>query len=423
MFRQAAIENRKRRWQGRAIMLPGLSPWLIGISCSLFMLILVIFIVFGSYTRRADVSGEVTTWPRATNIVSGVQGVIDKQYVQQGQNVQAGDPVFSIDVSKSTTAGNVSVSERRDIEDQISRINDIITHLKNSKAATLASLTAQKEQYQAALKKSTQIVKNAEQGIAIMRNNMNDYRAYLKRGLITKYELINQEATYYDQQNQLQTLTAQNQQNQLQITSLESEIQTQSADFDNRIYQMEIQRFDLNRNLTNTDLNGEVVIRALSDGKIDSLNVSPGQMVNSGDSLFQILPQHVDHYYLVLWVPNEQIPYIHTGDRVNLRYEAFPYQRFGQFGSTVSYISRAPASTQEMASYPGAPTPQQAASTPYYRVLIRPDHDSVFYNGQAMPLENGMKASATLFLEKRRIYQWMLSPFYDMKRSATGPIQ
>ncbi|EGZ4585679.1 colicin V secretion protein CvaA, partial [Salmonella enterica subsp. enterica serovar Teko] len=38
------------------------------------------------------------------------------------------------------------------------------------------------------------------------------------------------------------------------------------------------------------------------------------------------------------------------------------------------------------------------------------------------PLENGMKAQATLFLEKRKIWQWILSPFYDMKRSTKGPL-
>ncbi|WP_139385000.1 HlyD family efflux transporter periplasmic adaptor subunit, partial [Salmonella enterica] len=74
-----------------------------------------------------------------------------------------------------------------------------------------------------------------------------------------------------------------------------------------------------------------VIIRALSDGKIDSLSVSTGQMVSAGDSLAQILPDTVRHYYLVLWVPNTAVPYIATGDRVNIRYEAFPAEKFGQF--------------------------------------------------------------------------------------------
>ncbi len=56
----------------------------------------------------------------------------------------------------------------------------------------------------------------------------------------------------------------------------------------------------------------------------------------------------------MLWVPNDAIPYIATGDKVNVRYDAFPAEKFGQFAATVSVISKAPASPQEMLTYQGA---------------------------------------------------------------------
>lgn len=145
-------------------------------------------------------------------------------------------------------------------------------------------------------------------------------------------------------------------------------------------------------------------------------------MVNVGDSLLQVIPRNIDHYSLVLWVPNDAIPYITVGDRVNIRYEAFPAEKFGQFAGKVSVISQAPASSQEMQTYPGAPRAALASSVPYYKVIVRPEKQGIVYGGKRLSLENGMKAQSTLFLEKRRIYQWMLSPFYDMKHSAVGPV-
>lgn len=85
-------------------------------------------------------------------------------------------------------------------------------------------------------------------------------------------------------------------------------------------------------------------------------------------------------------------------------------------------ISRTPASLQEMQTYPGAPKNSQAVSVPWYKVIVRPEKQFIVYDGKTLSLDNGMKAQATLFLEKRKIYQWMLSPFYDMKHSATGPV-
>lgn len=255
-----------------------------------------------------------------------------------------------------------------------------------------------------------------------MKQNMDNYRQYQSRKLITKDQLTNQETIYYQQQNSLLGLNSQNEQNALQVTNLESQIRIQAAEFDNRIYQMTLQRYELQKELVNTDMESAVIIRALSNGKIDSLSVSIGQMVSPGDSLVQILPDTVKHYYLVLWAPNTAIPYISNGDKVNIRYEAFPAEKFGQFPGVIQSISRAPATTQEMSTYQGAPQNTSSLSVPYYKILVKPDRQNITYGGGIHPLENGMKAQVTLFLEKRKIWQWMLSPFYDMKNSTAGPV-
>ncbi|MEL5336661.1 HlyD family secretion protein [Serratia nevei] len=422
MFRREAIENRARKWKGRAVLLPGIPLWLVVAFCSVFLLSFLTFILSGTYTRRVNVSGEITSYPRAVNISSGFQGFIIKKFVTEGQMVKKGDPIYQIDISKSTHNGVVSDNQRKDIESQIARIDRIISRLESNKTVTLSTLKNQRLQYGKAFERSTEILKRAEEGITIMKRNMDNYRSYQTKGLISNDQLINQVARYYQQQNNLLSLSGQNEQNSLQITNLDNQIQTQAAEFDNRIYQMELQRYDLKKELLNTDLSGEVIIRSLSDGKIDSLSVTVGQMVNVGDSLLQVIPQSITHYYLVIWVPNEAIPYITIGDRLNIRYEAFPAEKFGQFSATVEIISKTPASKQEMLTYQGAPRNTQSSAIPYYKVIVKPEKQVIAYHNKTMSLENGMKAQSTLFLEERKIYQWMISPFYDMKNSVLGPV-
>ncbi|EOI6442629.1 HlyD family secretion protein [Yersinia enterocolitica] len=423
MFRQEAIENKKTKWRGRAIFLPGIPVWLVGGGCTFFFVAFLAFVIAGTYTRRVNVGGEITTYPRAVSVYSGVQGFVVKKFVTEGYIVKKGDPVYLIDISKSTRSGVVSDNQRQGIEHQLERISNIISRIEISKKTTLNSLEKQKIQYTAAFKRSSEIINKAEQGIKIMKDNMDNmdnYRRYQIKGLINKDQLTSQVALYYQQQNNLLSLSGQNEQNSLQIINLESQIQTQSAEFDNRIYQMELQRYTLQNELVNTDAGGEIIVRALSDGQIDSLSVTVGQMVNVGDSLLQIIPELISHYSLVIWVPNDAIPYITIGDKVNVRYEAFPAEKFGQFAGTVEVISKTPASPQEMMTYQGAPKNTQAVSIPYYKIIVRPEQQTVFYDGKRLSLENGMKAQSTLFLEKRKIYEWMLSPFYDMKHSAMG---
>lgn len=283
-------------------------------------------------------------------------------------------------------------------------------------------LEKQKNQYTDAYQRSTDIIAGAQEGLRIMKKNMDNYLRYQNNGLITKDQLTNQVALYYQNQNNLLSLSGQNEQNALQITALESQIHTQAAEFDNQIYKLELQHYELQKELLNIDAGGMIIIRALADGRIDSLSVTVGQMVNIGDSLLQVIPQSIEHYSLILWVPNDVIPYIAVGDRVNIRYEAFPAEKFGQFAGTISAISRSPASPQEMLTYQGAPKGALTSSIPYYKVIARPDKQVIIYDTNPLNLENGMKAESTLFLEKRKIYQWMLSPFYDMKKSVVGPV-
>ena len=108
-----------------------------------------------------------------------------------------------------------------------------------------------------------------------MKNNMDNYRRYQQQGLINKDQLTSLVALYYQQHNSLLSLSAQHEQNALQLTNLESQIQTQAAEFDNRVYQMELQRYELQKERINTDAGGDIIIRASSDGKIDSLSVTP----------------------------------------------------------------------------------------------------------------------------------------------------
>ena len=422
MFRKAALENRKMQWRGNAILLPGIPPWLMTLLSLIFVIALLLFISCATYTRRITVNGEVITWPRAVNVYSSFQGFVVKQFVSEGQAVKKGDPIYQLDVSRSTRSGVVSDNQRRDIQSQLARVESIILRLDENKKMTLQMLEKQKAQYSTALARSQTIRSRAEEGIKIMKHNMENYQQYQSRGLINKDQYINQVALYYQQQNNLLSLNSQNEQNALQVINIESQIHIQAAEFDNRIYQAELQRYELQKELLANDASGEIMIRALSDGTIDSLSVTPGQMVNMGDSLLQIVPEKIKSYYLVIWVLNEAVPYINVGDRVNIRYEAFPAQKFGQFAATLTLISKTPASVQEMLTYQGAPRNSPGTSATYYKVIVRPERQSILYQGKKLPLENGMKAKSTLFLEERKIYQWMFAPFYDMKHSAAGPV-
>lgn len=106
--------------------------------------------------------------PRAVNIYSGVQGFVVRQFVHEGQLIKRGS-VYLIDISKSTRSGIVTDNHRRDIENQLVRVDKIISRLEESKKITLDTLEKQRLQYTDAFRRSSDIIQRAEEGIKIMK--------------------------------------------------------------------------------------------------------------------------------------------------------------------------------------------------------------------------------------------------------------
>ncbi|AHN26873.1 HlyD family secretion protein [Gilliamella apicola] len=423
LFRQEAINYQKAKWMGKALLIKGCSAWLVFLLSIIFIIVLILAVIFGTYTRRINVPGEITTQPRAINLFSTQQGFIINSHVKVGDKVKKGDPIYELDVSQTTQLGNVTQKTIESINNQIKNISEIIETLKENKQITLNALKQQIDEYNKFHQDSLLLVKNAEKGMSEMYESMQNYADYQKKGLINNEQFNNQRYLYYQQQNSYQFLQNQIIQENLSIIQLNSELVTKIADFDNKISEYQFQLNALQRQLTEVNAKGTLIISAPSDGRIESLSVTDGQMVKTDDSLAQLIPANTDSYYLVLWAPNESVPYISVNDKINIRYEAYPYQKFGQFSGKIMSISKVPASSQEMSTYSSSPLSQNNINyQAYYKVMVSLDKQQMAKFNNKIKLTNGMKADITLFLEKRPIYQWMLSPFYDIQKSITGPI-
>lgn len=420
LFRQEAIDHQKAKWAGTALLITGYPAWIIACASALFFIILLLSIIFGNYTRRINVDGEIVTQPRAINIFSPQQGYVAKLLVKTGDEIAKGAPLYQLDVSRVARAGGVTSTAAEAVEKQIVQVESIIAKLERNKHATQENLKQQIAQSEEANKKSQVLIDNAAHGMEDMRKSMKNYEEYQRQGLVNKEQVNNQRYLYYQQQSSYQALNAQIIQETLKIGRLHSELTTSAADFDNQIAQYQYQLSELQHQLAEVDAR---IIYAPSDGRITSLSVTEGQMVDAGDSLAQLVPTGINAYYLVLWLPNNSVPYVAPGDKVNIRYDAFPYQKFGQFAGTVQSISAVPASAREMSTYNSAPqAPNGTFSQSYYKAIVTPEKNTFTLSGRQLQLTSGMKAQTTLFLEKRPLYQWMLSPFYDIKKSITGPI-
>ena len=113
-----------------------------------------------------------------------------------------------------------------------------------------------------------------------------------------------------------------------------------------------------------------------------------------------------------IYAPSRAAGFIRPGMQVLLRYEAYPYQKFGQHTATVREVALTALRPDEL-PMPGA-VPGSTTAEPLYRIRVTLDQQSVQAYGKQMPLKSGMLVDASVVLEHRKLYEWVLEPLFSI---------
>ena len=108
-----------------------------------------------------------------------------------------------------------------------------------------------------------------------------------------------------------------------------------------------------------------------------------------------------------LLVPTRAAGFIRTAQTVALRYQAFPYQRFGHYLGEVREVGRTIIQPNE------ASIPVQVQE-PVYRVTVRLPRQHVVAYGQSLALRSGMLLDADVWIDRRRLIEWIFDPLLSV---------
>lgn len=159
-----------------------------------------------------------------------------------------------------------------------------------------------------------------------------------------------------------------------------------------------------------TQARGALVVVAPLGGVVSALLVKAGQAVQAGQPLLSLLPGD-GTLEAELLVPSRAVGFIEPGDSVLLRYQAFPYQKFGHHQGKVARISRSALSAGEL----GALVGDVSAGEPLYRVTVALVRQDVMAFGNQESLKPGMLLDADILGERRRLIEWIFEPLYSLK--------
>lgn len=146
-----------------------------------------------------------------------------------------------------------------------------------------------------------------------------------------------------------------------------------------------------------------ILVRAPLAGVVSGIAARSGQTLVAGQVLTNETPAG-SPLEAELYVSARAAAFAQPGMPVQIRYRAYPFQKFGQFQGTVSEVSRSP-----LADGPGTEAARNAGEA-QYRVRVALVRQDVPLADGTRPLMAGMALDASLLLETRKLYEWALEP-------------
>ncbi len=411
LFRQQALEQLSAKQYGTVILAKSLSFRLLTALFGLIVVCIVAFFVFFSTTRKAQTAGVLLPSRGVIKVLPTQAGIVMEKRVVEGQNVKVGEVLF---VLRSERSGATGAESQKTISGLLqTRRNSFDTELKQS------SLQAQ--QRVAALQKRVadiardvqklegQIVLQ-EQRLSLSEQNLKRYQDLQATHFISAAQVQDKQAEVLDQQQRLVELTRIRSSSQREQSNAQTElrdVQIQSLR-DSAALQRNVSVID--QDLTENETRREFWVRAPQDGVMTAMTAELGQTVAANQSIASLLPAG-SQLEAEIYAPSRSIGFIKPGMKVLLRYQAYPYQKFGQFSATVREVANTSLRPDELA-LPGAAN--GGNGEPVYRLRLRLDQQNVKAYGQLLPLKSGMLVEASILLEQRRLYEWVLEPLFSI---------
>ena len=401
LFRQEVLAARADTSVGAALHIRPVATRALTTFMVLLCALVLAVLLMGSYTKKEHVQGVVQARDGVANVVPPEAGLIKRLLVHEGQVVHASEVLAEIGHERYSDEGGTQALLESNLQGQQQQVLAQAQGQAQAHEAELAALSQRLTQGQADLASLREEIRLQTQQIASTRRLLDHMRPLLDEHIVSELQYEQQRKTLLDQNARLQAL-------QRQHNAAEADVARARDERERLEAQHRVARAGLDRDLLT--LQQETVqrhgarltlIKAPIDGTISGLTVNAGQSVATGTLIATIVPAR-SPMEAVLYVPSTAIGFIHSGQAVRVSYDAFPYQRFGQYRGRVQSVSQSdvPLSTDN------GKTDRRA----YFLVRVALERPTVRAYGQDIALRPGHTLSADIELDRRRLISWLLDP-------------
>jgi membrane fusion protein len=408
LFRQEAIDAQREKFLGEATIARPVPFWVFSVLAAGVAILLISVAVWGQYTRRERVEGYIALDTGAARVLIPDAGRVSDLLVKEGDEVKAGDPLAKISLDRSTGAGTTAETVAAEMQNRRATLEKEQAQWRDLAAQQVEQARRKAKDLENELVQIDREMKLQETRIKSARDQLDRYNTLAgEKNFVSEANVKAKRDEVTDQEIKLQAMRRQRSQVERDLGAVKMEEPQIQLRARAQTEQLERQLSELRQGMSQVEAQRETVIRAPMAGIVTNVAVNRGQSISQDSPLVTVLPKG-SGLHVELLVPTRAIGFVAKGQEVVLRYDAFPYERFGQYHGLITDIGRNVWTAGERVG-------PLAAREPVYRVDVALDRQTVSALGQEFPLRPGMLVNADLLLEKRTLLEWIFEPVLQLK--------
>lgn len=413
LFRRAALDAQKPKSCGEILLVRPLSYRLLSLAALVCTLAIVALFTWGSYTKRSSVTGQLVPSAGLLRIYPPQTGIVGKKLVAEGQSVKAGDTLYLISSERqSSTLGSVFASVSEQLGARKESLTGELERTRQLQREEQEGLTRQVAALRSELEKIDSLLEGQRARVALAEETSGRYQSLLEQDYISREQRQQKREELLDQQTRLKSVEREQIALRRELGTRQESLDALRFKHENQLAQIERVISSTSQELSESEGRRMLAITAPIDGTATAVVAEVGQAVDGRRPLLSIVPAG-SRLEAQLYAPSRAVGFVRPGAQVLMRYQAYPYQKFGHARGTVVSVARTALPGSEISSLL-APGVEAQGSEPLYLISVALEQQSINAYGVAQPLQAGMLLEADVLQESRKLYEWVLEPLFSL---------